>query len=49
MRYRKTPIADAMPNKTRSSHFHDIKADRFRIADHPEVRQITQYKRVYRD
>jgi len=23
----------------------DIKADRFRIADHPEVRQIAQYKR----
>ena len=31
-----------MPNKTRPSHFHDIKADRFRIADHPEVRQIAQ-------
>jgi hypothetical protein len=29
----KTPIADAVPNKTRPSHFHDIKADRFRIAD----------------
>jgi hypothetical protein len=24
-----------MPNKTRPSHFHDIKVDRFRIADDP--------------
>jgi len=38
-----------MPNKTRPSHFRDIKADSFRIADHPEVRPITQYKRVYQD
>ena len=26
-----TPIATAMPDKTRPSHFHGIKVDRFRV------------------
>src|SRR5438093_6836247 len=40
--YRKTPVAAAMPNKTRPSHFHDIKVDRFRIADYSPGMSETQ-------